>query len=164
MRHIIPHDLDLLQNPRCICICLIQVSRLTVAAGHHPELCLLEPTGGHEWISWHGGLQVEEKRDWVQRAGPFRCWLVHVPAKGWWLPACPCVRACSWSYWHSPGETQEAAAAYTRSASWTTAIQICYWTGWSRCWPKAEKGTLSGLLPSLAFLRLLPFFFFLVIV
>lgn len=66
---------------------------LLAAAGHHPELRLLEPAGGHERVVRHGGLQAEEASVRVRRAGPGRRRLVYVPAEGRRLPARPRRRA-----------------------------------------------------------------------
>lgn len=60
----------------------------SVVSGYPAELRLLEPSGGDERIRRHGGLQDAEE-GWIQlqRAGPGRRRLVHVPAPCWRLPA-----------------------------------------------------------------------------
>lgn len=60
----------------------------SVVSGYPAELRLLEPSGGDERLRRHGGLQDAEE-GWIQlqRAGPGRRRLVHVPAPCWRLPA-----------------------------------------------------------------------------
>lgn len=119
---------------------------LRAAAGHYPELRLLEPAGRHERVSWHGGLQGEEASVWVQRAGPGWCWLVYVPAEGRRIPARPSCRARTRPHWRSLGEAQEAATSHARAAPRTAAVQIGLGAGRGRRWPKAKEETLSDLL------------------
>lgn len=120
-------------------------SCLHSAAWDHPELRLLEPAGGHERISRHGGLQDKEVRGGLRRSGFGWCRLVYVPAEGRRLPAGPGLWAWAGPHWHSPGEAEEAAASHARSAPRTAAVQVGHRAGRGRCGQEAEKGTLRVL-------------------
>lgn len=94
------------------------------AARHPPELRLLEPVGGHERVGRHGGLQAQEGRNQLQRAGPGWRRLVHVPAEGRRLPACPGFRVRTRPHRHPSGKAEEEAGPHACAAPRAAAVQV----------------------------------------